>query len=306
MYVVNKTKEGISSLPSKEIDKRHLRALGSSLAQRILCELSKKPNYASNLAKGLKENEQKIFYHLRNLEKAKVIEIIRKETIRGAIANIYSLKSPSFVIKFKDFETAQKIAELEHQPGFLEPFIEDGKLNSLFVVGSPDPHGPEKARSRDGYYGIDLALFLGTFLNYIPDLSVKLDTEVKEEDLQTNLILLGGPVVNSISAKINNKLPIKFDKENNWDITSTISGKTYHSDETGVVVKIKNPFNSKKFILLVAGKRHSGTRALMIAFLKHFKELAKGNKFNNKIFAKVIEGIDMDYDGIVDTIEVLE
>jgi hypothetical protein len=56
------------------------------------------------------------------------------------------------------------------------------------VVGSPDPHGPERARSRDGYYGIDLGLFLGTFLYYVSDFSVKLDTEVTGDDLKKNFL----------------------------------------------------------------------------------------------------------------------
>jgi hypothetical protein len=71
-------------------------------------------------------------------------------------------------------------------------------------------------------------------------------------------------------------------------------------------VKIKNPFNKKKSILVVAGKRYMGTRAVMIAFIKHFKDLIKGNKHNNKVHARVVEGVDLDSDGIVDDIEFLE
>ena len=197
--------------------------------------------------------------------------------------------------------------DVEEQPKkFLEPFIENGQLNSLIIVGSPDPHGPEKARSRDGYYGIDLALFLGTFLNYIPSLNVRLDTEIREEDLKNNLILIGGPVVNTVTGKINSKLPIRFDKKNNWTIVSDLSGKTYHSDETGIIVKIKNPFNTKKYILLVAGKRYAGTRAVMMAFLKHFKKIFSGNTHNENVLAKVVEGVDLNSDGIVDDVEVME
>ena len=44
----------------------------------------------------------------------------------------------------------------------------------------------------------------------------------------------------------------------------------------------------------------------MIAFLRHFKEIIEGNKQNPKVQAKVIEGIDLDADGIVDEVEVLE
>ncbi|MDD5193544.1 MAG: S-layer protein [Candidatus Nanoarchaeia archaeon] len=309
MYVVNKNKSGVTSLPAKEISLVNIGSLGSKLAQDILKIISEKPIYPKEIARRLKVNEQKIYYHIRNLEKAKIIEIIKKETMQGAVANYYVLKAPAFIIKFKDYQLTQKLSGIEEKETsikFLEPFIEEGRFNSTIITGSPDPHGPEKARSRDGYYGMDFALFLGTFLNYVPDLSVKLDTEVRSEDLQNNLILFGGPVVNLITGKINNKLPIRFDKGSHWGIYSSISDKLYSSDEIGIIVKIKNPFNPKKYIMVIAGKRYAGTKAAIISFLKYFKEISKGNNFNKNIDAKVIEGIDLDSDGIVDDVEILE
>ena len=186
----------------------------------------------------------------------------------------------------------------------MEPFVRDAQLDALIIVGSPDPHGPEKARSRDGYYGMDLALFIGTFLNYVPSLNVKLDTETREQDLiNNNLIILGGPIVNKITGEINTKLPIRF---RNGNIYSTISNREYTTDESALIVKAKNNYNTKKSILLIAGKRYAGTRAAIIAFLKHFKELKRGNVHNSSIMAKVVEGVDLDSDGIVDEIEILE
>lgn len=307
MFVIKKTREGIFSLPSKEIKNNQIRALSSDLAYEIIKKISEIPSYPKELARKLKVNEQKVYYHIRNLEKSGIIEVTKKENMHGTIANYYKLVEPSFVIKFKEFETTNQIKEInDFSENFLYPFINQGKLNTKIIVGSPDPHGQEKARSRDGYYGIDLALFLGTFLNYPPELSVKLDTEVHSEDLQENLIILGGPIINTITAKINNKLPIKFDKKNNWSIVSSISNETYYTDETGVIVKMKNPFNNRKQILLVAGKRHSGTKAAIISFLKYFNEISKGNKYDNKIHAKVVEGIDLDSDGVVDDVKILE
>ncbi|MBR9692017.1 S-layer protein [Candidatus Woesearchaeota archaeon] len=307
MYVIEKSKTEISSLPAKEIKPSKIKAFGSKVARDILRELVKEAAYPRAIAKKLKINEQLIYYHIRNLEKAGIIEVVKREMIQGSFANFYALKQPAFVIKFKEFEKARKISELEKTQGkFLNPFIEDGNFNATIIIGSPDPHGPAKARSRDGYYAIDLALFFGTFLNYSPKSSVKLDTEVRTEDLEGNLIIVGGPVVNTITERFNAKLPIKFDKKNNWAVVSTISNKTYNSDEAGVIIKMKNPVNPRKSLLLIAGKRYSGTKAAIIAFLKHFNEIAKGNKFNNKIFAKVVEGVDLDSDGVVDEVEFLE
>ena len=303
MFIIDKQKNEVFSLPAKEIKAEDAGVVSSELAHKILNLLAKEPMYSIDIAKSLKVHEQKIYYHIRNLEKAGIIKIVKKETKQGATANFYALTEPAFVIRFKNFETTSKIGQIKNESEFLEPLIKNGQLNSLIIVGSPDPHGPDKARSRDGYYGMDLALFLGTFLNYVPQFNVKLDTEVRDEDLQNNLILIGGPVVNKIVEKINSKLPIRFEDGN---IKSTISNEVYPQDECGIIVKTKNPFNSDKFILVVAGKRFSGTRAAIIAFLKGFKKITDGNLHNKNIKAKVVEGIDLDSDGIIDDIEFRE
>ncbi len=303
MFIIDKQKNEVYSLPAKEISAEHANSLSSELAQKILHLLAKEAMYPIDIAKTLKVHEQKVYYHIRNLEKAGVIKVVKKETKQGATANFYALTEPAFVIKFKNFETTSKIAQIRNESEFLEPFIKDGQLDALIIVGSPDPHGPDKARSRDGYYGIDLALFIGTFLNYVPVFNVKLDTEVRENDLENNLILVGGPITNKITERVNPKLPIRFE---NGNIKSTISNEIYPQDECGLIVKIKSPFNKDKYILVVAGKRFSGTRAAIIAFLKDFKKVTNGNIHNPSVKAKVVEGIDLDSDGIVDDVEFRE
>lgn len=303
MYLIKKQKNETLSLPCKELAPALVKSVGSSLAQRMLKRLAEKPSYPKELAQYLKVHEQRVYYHMRRLERAGVVRVERTETRQGAIAQYYVLTQPSFAVRFKDFQETQKITDYSNESEFLEPFIQDGELRALIVVGSPDPHGPEKARSRDGFYGMDLALFLGTFLHYVPRLNVRLDTEVREEDLKENLIVLGGPIVNAVAAKINETLPVRF---TTTAIISTISRKEYFSDETGIIVKTDNPFDKTKKILVIAGKRHTGTRACIIAFLKHFKEITRGNKFNAKVHAKIVEGVDLDSDGVVDEVEVKE
>ncbi|MBI2541275.1 S-layer protein [Candidatus Woesearchaeota archaeon] len=303
MFIIDKQKNEVYSLPAKEISAENAGSVSSELAQKILHLLAKEAMYPIDIAKALKMHEQKIYYHIRNLEKAGIIKVAKRETKQGATANFYALTEPAFVVKFKDFESTSKIAQIRNESEFLEPFVKDGQLDALIIVGSPDPHGPDKARSRDGYYGMDLALFLGTFLNYVPKFNVKLDTEVRDEDLEKNLILIGGPLVNKIVEKANQKLPIRFEAGN---IKSEISNETYPQDECGMIVKARSPFSKDKFILVVAGKRFSGTRAAIIAFLKDFKKVTNGNIHNPGIKAKVVEGIDLDSDGIIDDIEFRE
>ncbi|MBS3132736.1 S-layer protein [Candidatus Woesearchaeota archaeon] len=307
MFAVEKRKEGVFSLPACEINAKDAKSVSSELAVRIIKLLAEKPMYPIELAKELKVHEQKVYYHIRNLEKAGIVKVVKEEGRQGAVARYYSVDKPAVVIKFKELEPTQKIFQLKSDSDFLSPLIRDGKLDALIIVGSPDPHGPEKARSRDGYYGMDLALFLGTFLNYVPQLYVKLDTEVREEELKrNNLIVIGGPIVNRVMGEINSKLPIRFDRDEHWAIKSTLSNTVYPTDEAGLIVKAKSPFNSEKSMLVVAGKRYSGTRAAIVAFLKHFKEIQSGNIRNKKIMAKVVEGIDLDSDGIIDDAEIRE
>ena len=50
----------------------------------------------------------------------------------------------------------------------------------------------------------------------------------------------------------------------------------------------------------------AGTRAAILAFLQKFDEICKGNSHDSKIFAKVVEGIDKNNDGVIDSVEFLE
>lgn len=306
MDVIKKSKEGVRSLPVAELNGEHLRSLSSELAQEILKVLADGPSYPKEIADKLGTHEQKVYYHIRNLEKAGIIKVEMKESHHGAVAKYYALASPAFLIRFKEFERSGDVFKEDTGGKFLEPFIENNQLNATIVIGDPMSHGPERSRPRDGYYGIDLALFLGTFISYVPVSKVKLDTEMRLNLMKDNLILLGGPVVNKVTEKFNAKMPIRFENDKGWSIKSTVTKKRYTAGETGLIVKMDNPYAKGKKILVIAGIRYSGTRAATLAFLKDFEEIARGNKKNKKIRAKVVEGVDADSDGIIDAVEFRE
>ena len=303
MFVVQKREDGMYSLPANELSPEAVGALSSELAQKIVSLLAKEPLYPIEIGRRLKVHEQKVYYHIRNLEKGGIITVVKRETKQGAVANYYGTEKPAFVLKFAELEKTNKLSHGKNESSFLQPFIVDGQLHALIVVGSPDPHGPDKARSRDGYYGMDLALFLGTHLNYVPKINVKLDTEIREDDLQNNLIIIGGPIVNKVMEKVNPQLPIRFEQGN---IYSTLTHENYPQDEAGLIVKAVSPFNKDRSILVVAGKRFAGTRASIIAFLKHFDKVQQGNLHSKSTMAHVVEGVDLDSDGIVDDCEFRE
>ena len=331
MYIVKKDSEGVSLVKTRAINYKDLSVLGSDIAGEILNALSKSPRTPSQIAKTIGCHEQTVYYHLRKLVSAGIVKkidftqgndasehlslenqrikkskVLSSKSKRKPTKGLYALSSPGFSVLFSDFQKEKSDLKLFNHSKFLAPFVVDGKLNAKIIVGSPDPHGPEKARSRDGYYGIDFALFLGTFLNHVPEPYVMLDTEARTEELNTNLILLGGPIVNRISAELNPYLPIHFERKEGWVLSSTISGKNYYDDEIGIIVKAKNVFYPKHSVLLLAGKRFTGTKSAIIAFLKHFSELKKGNIYDRSKLAKVVQGLDLDSDGIIDDVEFLE
>jgi DNA-binding MarR family transcriptional regulator len=313
MAIVIDQKNGKTlSLATRMLEPKQLKVALSPLAWKILKILAEKPSYPKEIGTRLKMNEQNIYYHIRNLERSGLIEKLKEEKKQGALAKFYTLTDYAFTILLKPLEESQKIFHIKKEyKNFLEPFISDGRLNALIIMGSPEPHGLAKARAKDGLFATDLGLFLGTFLNYKPELFTKLDTEVKEDDLKNNLILIGGPGVNFITAKVNSKLPIKFEKikdqENFYSgFHSSVSDKNYYEEGYGLIVKAKNPFDKSKDILVIAGRRMSGTRAAILAFLQKFDEICKGNSYDSKVFARIVEGIDKDNDGVIDSVEFLE
>jgi len=283
--------------------------LANDLTQRIIKELAIEPACPMDVARRLKEHEQKIYYHIRKLEKLGIIKIDRMEERVGAMAKIYSVRSPVIAMKMFDRKHVANLKLKVRESKFLEPFVKDGKLNSIIVVGSPDPHGKYKAPASDGYCAIDLCLFLGQFITDAKQPYYKLDTQVRDKDLKKNLIVIGGPKTNMIAAKINRKLPIYFDysdKFKEWSIVSGLTKTTYRDKFIGFITRIPNPFAKDKEILVLSGKGFRGSRAAILALIKYMKEIQKGNLENPAVIAKVVKGIDVDSDEIIDDVEFLE
>ncbi len=306
MWFVEEEEGRLLSLPAKETTLQELRTASSPLARQILRALAERHAYSHQLAKQLKVHEQKIYYHVRQLKKAGLITEERREEIGGGNAKYYRLAAPAYAVLLTKPEPTTSIRAVPPtHKAYLEPFITGGRLNCLLVVGSPDAHGPQMARAKDGSYAIDLALFLGTQLSGRARPVMKLDTELRKEELRENLIIIGGPIVNTLAAMVNHKLLVRFTPDGKR-VTSTITKKSYESDETGIIVKTTNPFARDKKILCIAGRRQAGTRSAILAFLTRFEELVAGNAAERRLAARVVEGKDEDSDGIIESLEFRE
>ena len=293
-----------------------LRAVLNKLSWRILELLGDKEMYPLEIAKKLKVHEQNVYYHIRKLAKAGVIKVVREERKKGATAKYYKTSFPAFGVElpfgYRRVKTISIPSIDEKMRRFLSPFLKDGNFDGKIVVGSPDPHGPFKARARDGHYASYLALFLGQFVELPEDFTVKLDVDVKaEKEEDNNLILVGGPGTNLLTQEVNEFLPIRFNmmpSEHGFLLGGLVSEKTgnvYTSDVIGVIARIVNPWDKEKRIIILAGNKAVGTKACVIALAKFWREALRKFVDEGK-FATVIQGFDLDGDGKVDSIEVLE
>lgn len=305
-YFVEETEDGQRAYKALQLKPKSFNVLNSDLAQRILSELAKRPSCAMDVARRLKEHEQKIYYHLRRLEGAGIITLARTEERVGAIAKIYSVPHPYLAIKLFDGEYLTDVKTKTREIEFFRPFIKGGKFDATIVVGSPDPHGKYGVQALDGSAGIDLALFLGTFLKRARP-NYKLDTEVTEKDMRGNLIIIGGPKANTVIDKFNKSMPIYFDPKHGFNLVSSFTKSVYSSDDVGMIIKMKNPLDKKneKYILVLSGIRFKGTRAAIIALIRHMRKVQLGNRFDGGV-ARVVRGIDKDTDGRIDDVEFLE
>lgn len=289
-----------------------IKSLANSTAKKIIYALAEKPSYPAELAKKLKLHEQIVYYHIRRMERESLIFVKSKSERGGALAKYYAPSESAFAIELPFGE--ETLAELpfrkENQKlkQFFYPFINAGKFNASIVVGSPDPHGLHQVRSRDGHYGIDLALLFGQY-SAIPDEFVtRLDVDVRAENrYDKNMILVGGVLTNVITAEINKYLPVRFDTENFpfRKIVSEKTGKSYTEDNCGIIAKIPSPFDKEKSIIVIAGIRFAGTMAAVLGLTRHY-EMILQNYAGEDNWGCVVQGLDIDGDGKVDNVRVLE
>lgn len=286
-------------------DPKQLKALSSPLGWKVFKELSN-PSCPMDIAKRLQVHEQRVYYYINKFKKAGLITELHTEQRHGAVAKFFEATHKAFALASDNIAFQALSIKSPVKSRLLAPFVQEGRLNATIVVGSPDPHGPWKARASDACCAIDFALFLGAFTSGEKLPNYRLDIEVREREMKGNLVLIGGPTVNMITRRIRKKLPIYIDASHDMNIVSTISKKTYTAEDVGIINVIENPRNRKAKILVLAGKRFPGTRAAILAMITKLEQVFEGNKWDKGIKARVVKGYDMDGDGIIDTAEFLE
>jgi S-layer like family, C-terminal region len=288
-----------------------MRVLSNPVAWKIVELLSKRPLYPSQIAKELKIYEQSAYYYIRKLLSIGAISHVQTSMVGGGTAKFYRTSCPAFGIEMeggeKRIEGTTKKTKPDKGQLFFDDFINDGWFNGIIVVGAPDPHGPYRSSSRDGHYAIHLAFLLGTYCGIPRNFPVKLDADAKAEKVTTieNIITIGGPGTNIITAEFNRYLPIHFNQNNFWSGLVNPSGKNYNLDNHGLLAKIRNPFNNKISVVVLAGVRSVGTKSSIIALTNHADFILKNYK-KDENWAMVVQGFDMDSDGKIDNVDIID
>ncbi len=280
----------------------------TGVGSKILRLLSRGPSYPSAIARELKVYHQTVYYHVRKLESAGLVKKVGQKVVRGGTADLYALAVDGFAVEFPvKAERFTGLPSASRSPilgRFLHEFIVSGSLDGWVVVGSPEPHGPNRTQGRDGHYAIQVGFALGQFVRLPRLFPVKLDVDLKNEKLEgSNLIIVGGPRTNVLSAEINSHLPIKFSEENFWGSIVDEAGTRYHSEREALIAKVRNPWNDDRYCIMAAGLSGAGTKAAIIGMTNFASHVFSG--YTGGEYAVVLRGMDLDGDGKVDSVEVL-
>jgi len=310
-YLLLKERRNDRILPTRILsDPKTAQLILQPTRWRILSELTDEAKCAKDLAHTFRASEQVICYHLRELEKAGLVSLEKTVKRRGAMAKYYRAEEKAIAIVPR---SAARINSTQHSEALsessakiLEAFIAGGHFDGRIVLGSPDAHGIFSSRARCGDRATDLALFIGSLLPITRESVVRLDTELSEHDSKRNLIVVGGPRVNTVTMTLNEFLPITYELTGRNMMISRLSGRSYAGEDEGAIQLIANPNNQQSRALVVAGNSYLGTRAAVLAFIKYTDEIANGNTVNRNVISRVVSGIDLNSDGLVDDVQFLE
>lgn len=308
--LLEETGEGTTARDVLVLDRpARLQALASPLAWRILQELSRSPDYPSAVAARLKVHEQKVYYHVRRLEAAGLLRVVKTERKQGAAARILAPTAEAFAVALKGRGTptaSVPAGASRRAAAFLEEFSRDGRFHGSIVVGSPYQHGPFLTTARDSPYAVQLGFFLGRLFAPPRGFVVKLDTEVKSTGAdKEHMILVGGPVANIVTLDLNPHLAVNFDWKQVWRMESSRTRRAYPEENVGLVAKVRNPWNPSRVVVVLSGTHHAGTTAAILALTQFADDVLDAYEPGSD-FYRVVAGQDEDGDGRIDTVSILE
>ena len=170
---------------------------------------------------------------------------------------------------------------------FLDKGYATGRIIIVYGTQNPDEEGNSYDKETAFQLRDNLNKMFSRAYGVLPTIIVKSDKKLTYEDLKENLILVGGPVANNLTKSLQNKMPIKFVLNRTWrlkrdsSLVNKFSAFLFTSFEKlpieelstdapisqeyplGVVEVIRNPWNEKNLVLIVAGVDRYSTRRLI-------------------------------------------
>ncbi|NJE49847.1 DUF4932 domain-containing protein [Thermococcus sp. 9N3] len=168
------------------------------------------------------------------------------------------------------------------EPSVLDRASYLGKLVIVYGTQNPDESGNEYDRETAYSLADRLRETYMKLYGGAHSIVVKADGNLTDEDLRGNLILIGGPVANAITARLNENLPVRFAFNGSWllrrnpnavenftafrvtenNISVIPPNSSVPLGVFGVIETIRNPWNSKEYVLIIAGLDRYGTREM--------------------------------------------
>jgi len=275
-----------------EISPKEAQILAHELRWQIMELLSSDETlYAKSIAKILNLTEQKVHYHLIKLRDAGLLVSTGVKSVKRGRAKLFTPIANQFVLSLTKHVISPETA---FSKIFSNTFCKNGEFVGKIIVGSAEPHGRYDAISRDGFLTGELCWYLGNYISckigFVPHyVCTDLIYEKVQGKENTNLILIGGPITNTLTAHFNPILKTKFDiyfSENR--IRS--NNKDFSHPAHGLVALFQNPEDTDLWVLVLAGVRNLGTQAAIYAIVSDCCEI-----FGNKTeFATILEGKSQD------------
>ncbi len=287
---------------ANSLNLEQMKCLADPTRIQIMELLHQKPHYPTQISKKLDKEKQKTYYHIKKLKEANLIEEERKENLSGGTATYYKPTNEQYQLNLNK-ETIEQTSSIKKEvKNFLNPLIQKNEIKGKIIVGSPDEHGPDQVRARDGHLSSEISQKIGKY-GQKNSKTTYLDTEINAPEESNNILLLGGVLTNTVTRYFNKNLTINFSDEKFPYRELETPKNNYSKPTTGIIAKTRNPNNEENFIYLVAGIRNKGTQAATLAF-KNLHEILTNYKEGEHYI--VVKGLDLDGDGEIDDYEILE
>ncbi|AEK72314.1 hypothetical protein GQS_02065 [Thermococcus sp. 4557] len=154
----------------------------------------------------------------------------------------------------------------------------EGRVVVVYGTQNPDPAGVERDRETAEAIAENLRVFYSQW-NGTVEVSIKADVNVTDGDMESNLVLVGGPYSNSLVDELDDNFPLRFVPvgDGHWvleknpdrevysyvltenDEDPVITGELGNITGTAVIMAVRNPYNPGNYIVWVAGENRNLT-----------------------------------------------